>query len=102
LYAEHANPLRNGPLRDLEVLAGLVTHAVLAMQSGMAPGELGWSISDAVDHHAVVHQAVGMVAMQLECSPIDSLARRQARAFADGVGVEAVARQVVSRKLRFD
>jgi hypothetical protein len=43
-----------------------------------------------------------MVGVQLECSARDALARLRARAFADGVTVDEVARRVVQRKLRFE
>jgi len=102
LYADHANPLGDGQLQDHEELADLVTTALLAMQSGVATRELGWPLASAAEYRAVVHQAIGMVAMQVECSARDALARLRATAFTEGVGVDEVARQIVERQLRFD
>jgi GAF domain-containing protein len=102
LYARRSNPLVDGKLADMTTLAELVTDAVLAMQSGAGADELSWALSNAAEHRAVVHQATGMLIMQLECSAQDALARLRAKAFADGVGVDEVARLVVERQLRFD
>jgi hypothetical protein len=43
-----------------------------------------------------------MVAVQLDASVATALVRLRARAFADGLSVDEVARQVVKRQLRFD
>jgi AmiR/NasT family two-component response regulator len=102
LYADRSNPLVDGKLADMTTLAELVTDAVLAMQSGAGADELSWALSNAAEHRAVVHQATGMLTMQLECSAQDALARLRAKAFADGVGVDEVSRLVVERQLRFD
>jgi len=102
LYADRVDPLERGQLGELAILAGLVTDAVLVMQSGAVVEELAWSLADAADHRAVVHQATGMVAVQLACSAQDALVRIRAKAFADGVPVDDVARRVVERRLRFE
>jgi len=52
------------------------------------------------DRLAVVHQAVGMVAVECACGVADALAMIRAHAFAQSERVEAVAAQVVSRELR--
>jgi hypothetical protein len=57
-------------------------------------------LPEAAGRHAVVHQAVGMVAGQRDCSTADALAIIQAHAFAQSEAVEAVAAKVVGRKLR--
>ncbi len=101
-YADHVAPLAEGQLEDLAVLANLVTSTVLAMQSEVATEELAWSLADAADDHAAVHQATGMVAIQVGCSMQDALVRLRARAFADGVSVNEVGQQVVERQLRFE
>lgn len=102
LYADRVHPFEEKELGQLVILAGLVNDAVLAMQSGAGAEELAWSLASAADHRAVVHQATGMVGVQLECSARDALARLRARAFADGVTVDEVARRVVQRKVRFE
>ncbi len=84
-------------------LAGLVTDTVLVeMQSVASAGDLSWPLLSSAEHPAVVHQATGMVSVQLACSVQDAFARLQAKAFAEDVGVTDVARQVVQRELRFE
>ena len=102
LYSGSANRLDTGRLGELAAVADMTTEAVLAMQSGAVVGELAWSLTDAAEQRAVVHQATGMVAMQLECSAQDALVRLRARAFAEGIGVPDLARRVVERQLRFE
>ncbi|MFG2006729.1 GAF and ANTAR domain-containing protein [Spirillospora sp. NPDC048911] len=48
-----------------------------------------------------VHQAAGMVSVQMDCSPSDALTVLRAHAFAHDEPLTQVARQVVARILRF-
>jgi len=84
------------------VLASVVTRALLAAQAGLPAGSLAAGLGDEWTFDACVHQASGMVSAQLEVGVGEALARLRARAFADGTGLGAVARQVVARRLRFD
>lgn len=49
----------------------------------------------------VVHQATGMVLVQLDLTATDALARLRAHAFAAGVPLESVAQDVVAGRLSF-
>jgi transcriptional regulator with GAF, ATPase, and Fis domain len=102
LYGKSTARLDRARLGELATLADLVTDAVLAMQSGSGADELAWSLTNATEHRAVVHQATGMIAMQLSCSVQDAFVRLRASAFAEGVGVDVVARRVVQRLVRFE
>ena len=102
LCSSRVHPLADGEGSDLSILAELATEAVLAMQSAAGAEELAWTLSDAAEHRAVVHQATGMVAMQLECSVQDALSRLRGRAFLDGTGIGQIAQQVVDRGVRFE
>ena len=50
---------------------------------------------------AEIHQATSMVLVQLGVSPTDALARLRAFAFAEQRLLGEIARDVVSRRLRF-
>lgn len=50
----------------------------------------------------VVHQAAGMISVQLSGSITEALARLRARAFTDDRSVRSVADDVVARLLRFE
>jgi hypothetical protein len=52
------------------------------------------------DDHALVHQAAGMVAVQLGCGAADALAVMRARAFAEDEPLDTIAADVVHRRLR--
>jgi AmiR/NasT family two-component response regulator len=80
----------------------MVSDVVLAMQSAVAMEELAWSLSRATEHRSVVHQATGMVSVQLDSSMQDAFATLRSRAFTESVGVDEIAQQVVERMLRFD
>ncbi len=102
LYAERVSPLTTDASKEFATLAELVTDTLLGMQSGASRGELAPSLLRASRPPAVVHQAAGMVSVQLGCSVRDAFARLQARAFVDGVGVGELARRVVEREVRFE
>ncbi|MFE6971406.1 ANTAR domain-containing protein [Isoptericola sp. NPDC057653] len=75
-------------LEDAQFLADAVGTAVL--------GELD---EDGSSTRAQVHQATGMVSIQLRLSPPDALAVLRAHAFVQGTTLEAVADDVVARRL---
>jgi transcriptional regulator with GAF, ATPase, and Fis domain len=102
LYADQVRTLDDGQLEDLVTLADLVTRVVLAMQTGVTAEELAGSLATAADHRAVVHQATGMVAVQLGSSVQDAFVRLRARAYADGLGIDELSTQVVDRRIRFE
>jgi len=102
LYTDRVHRLASGEGAALSVLAELVIAEVLAMQAASGTDELAQTLSDAAGHRAIVHQATGMVAMQLECSVQDALSRLRGRAFLDDTGIEQVAQQVVDRAMRFE
>jgi len=54
------------------------------------------------DYQAVVHQAAGMVAVQVGCAVDDAECLLRARAFADGRPVEEVALSVLRRETRLN
>lgn len=53
-------------------------------------------------YRAEVYQAIGMIMVQLGATGEESLVRLRAHAFAQGLPVDQVAREVVAGRLRFD
>lgn len=87
-----------GPaITDGLLLADLATQAVLAELDGHTTDDLSWL----ADVHTQVHQATGMVSVQLGASTQTALLRLRAHAFAHEQTVAAIAALVVSRQLRF-
>src|SRR5207302_422235 len=68
---------------DSLVLAGLAAQAVLAMQAHASPGALATELEEGADFRFVVHQASGMVAVQLGVSVGEALVRLRAYAFGN-------------------
>jgi GAF domain/ANTAR domain len=102
LYCDHPEDLDRDQLSDALVLAGLITHELLALQAGAEPGVLGTGLEDVTNLRAAVHQASGMVSEQLQIPVGDALVRLRAYAYAGGRPINDVARDVVARRLRLD
>lgn len=64
--------------------------------------DAGTDVIRAVDRRAVVHQATGMISVQLDVSLAVALSRLRAHAYAAGGRILDVAADVVSRRLEFD
>ncbi|MGD9701155.1 MAG: GAF and ANTAR domain-containing protein [Acidimicrobiia bacterium] len=102
LYRDSTGPLTNTQHTDALVLSGVAARAIIAMQAGAAPGDLGSELQTGTNFQFVVHQAAGMVAVQIGVPVADALVRLRAHAFSHDRLVADVARDVVSGQLRFD
>lgn len=102
LYSEHAAPLTDEQHADALVMADVAAQAVLVFQADAAPGRLAEALETGSDFHYVVHQAAGMVAVQLQVSVGQALVRLRAFSFANDRSVTEVAQEVVTRRFRFD
>jgi GAF domain len=102
LYRDRPGDLTVEQHADALVLADVSAEAVLVLQARAPAGTLADELARSADFHAVVHQAAGMVAVQLGVGVADALVRLRAHAFADGRAVQEVADDVVARRLRFD
>jgi GAF domain-containing protein len=95
-------PLGAEGLAEALVLAEVATSAVLFLQSGAPVGTMAATLSLAGSNRIVVHQATGMVSVQLGVTVGDALARLRGFAVTADRPLEHVAADVVARKLRFD
>ena len=102
LYRARPGPLSEEEYADALVFSGLAARTVLGMQADALPGRLGAALEDGGDFRFVVHQASGMVAVQLGVSVNEAILRLRAYAFANARLVTEVAGDVVARRLRFD
>ncbi|MDX3385385.1 GAF and ANTAR domain-containing protein [Streptomyces niveiscabiei] len=71
-------------------------------RNGDVPGSGGFPEWPSGLHRAAVHQATGMVSVQLGVSMDIALLRLRAHAYASGRPLGEVAQDVVARRLRFD
>lgn len=97
LYSDVPGPLAGELLSDALILADLVTQAIVHDLDGHATEDLSWLD----DPHAEVHQASGMLQVQLNSTTEVALLRLRSYAYTHELPITEVARQVVSRQLRF-
>lgn len=97
LYRDTAGPLTRVELTDALILSDLATQAVVADLDGHSVEDVSWL----ADPHLQVHQAAGMVQVQLESTTEVALLRLRGYAFTHTMTLAEVARQVVDRTLRF-
>jgi hypothetical protein len=102
LYRNQPGPLSDEQHADSLVLAGVAAQTVLAMQAQAPLGALAAELEKGANFRFVVHQASGMVAVQLGVSVGEALVRLRAYAFGNDRLLAEVAEQVVGRRLRFD
>ena len=102
LYRDQPGPMSEDQYADSLVLAGLAAQAVLATQAHASPGTLAMELEEGADFRFVVHQASGMVAVQLGVSVGEALVRLRAYAFGNDRLLGEVAEAIVARTLRLD
>jgi hypothetical protein len=101
LYRDSAGELSDEQLSGVLLAADAAALSLLYMDTD----ELSLVTDDTnprTGFHLEVHQATGMVQVQLNVSTEEALLRLRARAFADGRPLRDVAADVVARRLRFD
>jgi GAF domain-containing protein len=102
LYRDRPGPLTDDQHADAVLIATIAARAIVEMQADAKPGALGAALEVGTNFQFVVHQAAGMVAVQLGVRVAEALMRLRAYAFTTDRLVADVARDVVARRLRFD
>jgi hypothetical protein len=122
LYRARPGGLSGAELADALILADMACALLLDMTGGMSSGRAGGSArgmpgnlagrawdrpgeggpEPAAGRHPIVHQATGMLIVQLGVSAAVAMARLRAYAFAYDRRLRDVATDVVARRLRLD
>jgi hypothetical protein len=102
LYRDTTGPLSEDEYADVSIMAEVAARNVIDLQSQAPPGALAAELEEGTSYGLVVHQASGMVSVQLGVSVGEALVRLRAHAFAADGPLAEVARDVVARRLRFD
>jgi hypothetical protein len=102
LYSERAGSLNDEQHSDALVVADVAAHTVILLQANAPPGRLAAALEEGADFQHVVHQAAGMVAVQLGIGVGEALVRLRAYAFGHDRRLTEVAEAVVARTLRFE
>ena len=100
-YRDQPGALSSDELDTAALVATLVTELVLELQAQAASESLAWGL-DLSDYRAVVHQATGMVSVQLNCGMEEALVRIRGYAFGADRPIDDVVKEVVARRLRFE
>lgn len=101
LYRDRPGPLTGDQHADALVAADVAARAIMAMQSEAGPGTIGPRL-EVGNFRFVVHQAAGMLSVQLGVPVDEALVRLRAHAFRTDRPVSEVAADVTARRLRFD
>jgi GAF domain-containing protein len=102
LYRDRPGPLTSEQHADALVVADVAARAIITMQAAAAPGELAPELEASGNFRFVVHQAAGMVSVQLGVPVAEALVRLRAHAFSTDRSVSDVADDVVARRFRFE
>ncbi len=100
LYRDTPGPLTDDQHADVLVLGEVTAKALLGFQEHASEGDDRVELEDLTTFRAVVHQASGMVAVQLAVSVAEGLARLRAHAFSHDLTISAAATEVVAHRLQ--
>lgn len=101
LYQPRAGELSAGQHADAQTMANVVANVILAIQAEAPPGTLSPDLEVLAGHRAELHQASGMVSVQLGVAVGEAMVRLRAYAYAAERPLADIAVDVVARRLRF-
>jgi len=101
LYRDQPGSLSDDQHADAMVMAEVIATWVLDVQAQAPAGSIAKELELDADFHFVVHNAAGMVSVQLGVSITEALIRLRAYAFSHDRSLRDVAEDVVTRKVRF-
>jgi hypothetical protein len=101
LYRDRTGPLAGEALTDALAVADIVAGILLSLQADAPPGTVATGIDSGADFRLVVHQAAGMVSVQLGVTVAEAMVRLRAHAFGADRTLTEVAEDVVARRFRF-
>ena len=102
LHRVWTGPLGDGVLVEALAMAEAASEITLSLQAQVPPGALHQVLQALADERTVVHQATGMILVQLDVGVEDALVALRARAYANGRSVGDLAADVVARRIRFE
>jgi hypothetical protein len=101
LYRLEAGALDRDELADVLAYADAVLVLVLDHRGGVASNLENLADGGLAERRAEVHQASGMISVQLGVGVTDALVRLRAHAYLHDQGLAATAAEVVAGRLRF-
>ncbi len=101
-YRTATGPMTDDQHADSQVVTGVAARTLLTLQADAPIGALSPQIEAESNLRLIVHQASGMVSVQLGVSVADALVRLRAYAVAQDMLIDEVATRIIDRRLRFD
>lgn len=102
LYRMRASSLTDDEEADALVIAEVAARWVLEAQAGSPPEVIPTELEIGADFHFAVHNAAGMISVQLGVSIAEALIRLRAHAFGTDRLIGDVALDVINRRLRLE
>ena len=102
LYRTQPGPLDADQHANALVLADVAARWVLEAQAGAPPDTVAQELEVGADFHFVVHNAAGMVSVQLGVSITEALIRLRGHAFSHDRLLADVAGDVIARRLALE
>jgi hypothetical protein len=102
LCRRRSGPLQRNELADAVVIADAAGIALLDEPAIGSAEAMIWLITDNTRFRPEIHQATGMLTVQLRLGILDAFARLCAAAYAAGRPMVEVARDIVAGRLRLD
>ncbi|WP_306232426.1 GAF and ANTAR domain-containing protein [Agrococcus beijingensis] len=102
LYRTTTGSLSRSEIAKARSLAAVAARAALRLAAAVAVDDQTPRGARAPELRRVVHQATGMLLVQLDLTASEALSRLRAHAFATGASLESVAQEVVARRLKLD
>lgn len=102
LYRDRPGALSSDELGYGLVLADVASHVVLGLQTGAPSEVLHEALAREPAHWAEIHQATGIVSVQLGVPLSEAFVRMRAHCFAEDRMLREVGRDIVSGRLRLD
>ena len=102
LYRDRPSPLTTDQHADALVMADITARWVLEAQAGAPSDTVAAELELGADFHFAVHNAAGMVSVQLGVSVAEALIRLRAYAFSNDRLLTDVAQDVIVRKVRLE
>ena len=101
MYRTEPGPLTDDQFADALVVSSVAARAVLDFEAHALPGAIPAEMEVGSDFRFVVHQASGMMSVQLQVGVAEALIRLRAYAFAHDRPLNDVAEDTVARRLHF-
>jgi GAF domain-containing protein len=100
LYRDRPSPLTADEHANALVMADITARWVLEAQAGAPADTVAAELEISADFHFAVHNAAGMISVQLGVSVTEALIRLRAHAFSDDRLLADVAQDIIARRLR--